>query len=53
MFENGDVGLGVCSGDIVVEEVDYRVEVGDRAAGHNLDGEVSWPSNGDIASGLG
>ena len=53
VLENGDVGLGVCSSDIVVEEMNYRVEVRDGAAGHDLNGEVSWPSNGEVASGLG
>ena len=53
VFEDGDVGLGVRSSDIIMEEMNYRVEVGDGAASHDLNCEVSWPSNGEVAGGLG
>ena len=53
VFKDGDVQLGVCSSDIIVEEMNYRVEVGDGAAGHDLNCEVGWPSNGEVAGGLG
>ena len=53
VFEDGDVGLGVRSSDIIMEEMNYRVEVGDGAASHDLNCEVGWPSNGEIAGGLG
>ena len=41
------------SSDIIMEEMNYRVEVGDGAASHDLNCEVSWPSNGEVAGGLG
>ena len=53
VFEDGDVGLGVRSSDIIMEEMNYRVEVGDGAASHDLNCEVGWPSNGEVARGLG
>ena len=53
VFEDGDVGLGVFSSDIIVEEMNHRVKVGDGAAGHDLNWEVGWPSNGEVARGLG
>ena len=53
VLEDGSVGLGGCSIDIVVEEVNYRVEVCSGAAGHDLDLEVVWPSDGEAARGLG